>query len=200
MHKTVFLVLAFTVCLAGKSTAAKVDWHSERVAELNNLITSRMESCTKLFCAKCGQVLECYVNSCDGVVDQRICSAVESVPQFCPGNGRSTTCGQQCNGAQGVKCFAGTSWSSCPAIIGVSTCNGGAGGNNGRDVLPAELSNFAVYKACVSSESVSFECIGEKCDGNAGTQCSCMPEQPPPRPVCSPGVARVDPFLDDLDA
>lgn len=189
------LLSALLICIIGYAlgTSLKKNYHASYT--LANVVSSQLEACTKLFCAKCGQVLECYVNSCDPIVDKAVCDIVESVSDFCNGQGGLTKCGQSCRGPQGVKCYTGLSWSSCPAKIGISECIEGAAGKNGKDVLSATLSNFAVYKVCPSSDPADFDCIEEKCDGNRETECSCAAEKPPLRPICSPGVAAIDTFV-----
>eukprot|EP00178_Gracilaria_changii_P014406 TRINITY_DN40610_c0_g1_i1.p1 TRINITY_DN40610_c0_g1~~TRINITY_DN40610_c0_g1_i1.p1 ORF type:complete len:334 (-),score=43.14 TRINITY_DN40610_c0_g1_i1:457-1458(-) len=125
--------------------------------------------CVNIDCAKCGQVLECYVNSGFPEVDQRICDVVLDESQFCTTRrGDGTACLQQCKGRQGVQCFTGTSFGSCPEMIGSNPkCMGGAA--RGR---PADLSNFASYTVCTPMDgSVEVTCLNDKCE--SGSSCSC---------------------------
>lgn len=125
--------------------------------------------CVNFDCAKCGQVLECYVNSGFVSADEAVCDVVNDASQFCTTRrGDGTACLQQCKGRQGVQCFPGTSFGSCPQRIGSDAkCMGGAG--KGRR---ADLSNFASYTVCISRNGrVEVSCLSQKCE--SGSHCSC---------------------------
>lgn len=120
-------------------------------------------------CAKCGQVLECYVNSGSSTVDTAVCEVILDESLFCPdGRGRDTVCKQQCKGREGVKCFPGESWDTCPAVLGslngAAKCKGGARGD------AADLSNFASYTIS-SGATKEVKCLNQKCD--TGSTCAC---------------------------
>lgn len=131
--------------------------------------------CYQIDCAKCGQVLECYVNTGDAAIDQEVCNIVNDDEQFCPiqhgGNKLKTQCGQQCSGSEGKACYKGESWGECPAVVGstVATCKAGANGN------PAQLSNFASYKICIGSGGSSCQASGVcSTDTIGGASYHCM--------------------------
>ncbi|KAI0557208.1 von Willebrand factor A-like protein [Gracilaria domingensis] len=140
---------------------------------IEEIVTSLcpLPACVNFDCAKCGQVLECYVSSGFDELDAAVCEAVLDSSTFCPiRGGRATSCQQQCSGRQGVKCIPGSSFGSCPSMIGSNPqCMGGAG----RDgTLPADLSNFASYQACFA-EGGNFDvtCLIDKCED--GSSCAC---------------------------
>ncbi|CAN8075847.1 unnamed protein product [Agarophyton chilense] len=125
--------------------------------------------CANIDCAKCGQILECYVNSGFPNLDQTVCNVVTDRSQFCTTRrGDGTSCLQQCKGPYGVECYAGESFGSCPVMIGSNPkCKGGAARNR-----PAGLSNFASYTVCVPAEgSAEVSCLNAKCE--SGSSCSC---------------------------
>lgn len=130
--------------------------------------------CFDIDCAKCGQILECYVNTGNLSDDEAVCAIVDTEEKFCPdqkGMQRKTDCGQQCSGDQGVKCYTQDSWDQCPAVISsnIAKCKGGA--NDGR---PAELSNFASYRICIGSGGSICEASGTCSeDGMGGVSYNC---------------------------
>lgn len=131
--------------------------------------------CYKIDCAKCGQVLECYVNTGDPTIDQQVCHVVDNTTLFCPaqqGNNKfKTQCGQQCSGSEGTMCYAGESWGECPAVIGSSAakCKGGASGSS------AQLSNFASYQICIGGGGSTCEASGVcSTDSSGGASYHCM--------------------------
>eukprot|EP00562_Extubocellulus_spinifer_P027106 CAMPEP_0178641248 /NCGR_PEP_ID=MMETSP0698-20121128/16476_1 /TAXON_ID=265572 /ORGANISM="Extubocellulus spinifer, Strain CCMP396" /LENGTH=480 /DNA_ID=CAMNT_0020281797 /DNA_START=41 /DNA_END=1484 /DNA_ORIENTATION=+ len=108
-------------------------------------------------CAKCGQVLECYIDYPPGPVFNKIAAYVtdDTTPTsgFCQtkGGGQSTCQGtsndsdnqQQCSGNQGVIAYPGSDIAGkCPNTSSGFKCQGGQGGGGG----PAALSNWNTYK------------------------------------------------------
>eukprot|EP00178_Gracilaria_changii_P013760 TRINITY_DN3876_c0_g1_i1.p1 TRINITY_DN3876_c0_g1~~TRINITY_DN3876_c0_g1_i1.p1 ORF type:complete len:337 (+),score=34.38 TRINITY_DN3876_c0_g1_i1:868-1878(+) len=140
---------------------------------IEDIVTSLcpLPECVNFDCAKCGQILECYVNSGFDELDAAICETVLDETQFCSTrSGRGTACLQQCSGRQGVQCIPGSSFGSCPSMIGSSPmCMGGAGRNGER---PADLSNFASYQACFAvGGTFDVTCLNDKCED--GSSCPC---------------------------
>eukprot|EP00178_Gracilaria_changii_P023603 TRINITY_DN71389_c0_g1_i1.p1 TRINITY_DN71389_c0_g1~~TRINITY_DN71389_c0_g1_i1.p1 ORF type:complete len:217 (+),score=10.46 TRINITY_DN71389_c0_g1_i1:118-768(+) len=133
--------------------------------------------CYDIDCAKCGQSLECYVNTGDAAVDMAICDIVNDPAAFCPtqrGPKLFSACGQQCSGRDGVSCFPGESWGTCPAVLGsfggTAKCKFGANGG------PAALSNFASYTVCTGTAGASCEASGS-CTAD-GSSFSCQVTSP----------------------
>lgn len=129
--------------------------------------------CYNFDCAKCGQVLECYVNTGSAAEDTEVCGVVKG-DQFCSvEQGRDkfkTLCGQQCSGREGIECYEGESWAECPAVISssVARCKAGASGN------PAQLSNFASYRVCLGGGGSTCEATGRcSTDAVGGSSYSC---------------------------
>lgn len=132
-------------------------------------------NCYNIDCAKCGQILECYVHTMDAVADQAVCDIVNNASQFCPNeqgkNRFSTQCGQQCSGKEGVECYQGESWRECPAVLASNVARCKAGANGG----PAQLRNFASYKICIGSGGATCEASGTcATDAIGGSSYHCM--------------------------
>jgi hypothetical protein len=113
-------------------------------------------------CAKCGQVLECYVDAplgsdAYGSTEKHIQSTA-----FCDGF-KTKFGGQQCAMKQGLQVYHVSSiHTTCP-VLGEFQCRAGAGGGKG-----AGLSNWATYQYN-SCESILHG--SEKCD--SGKTCGC---------------------------
>lgn len=78
--------------------------------------------CLKADCARCGSVLECYVNSGSILNDKRACRLIRNRRSgICPDGGRpgsQTKCRQSCRFlSRGVRCFPGQSFGRCPLKI-----------------------------------------------------------------------------------
>lgn len=149
-------------------------------------------------CAKCGQILECYVDTTtkDSALYTNTYNFLMS-PEFCDSK---TPCDQQCAMAQGMKVYHK---SEMPAgAIGSSSfkCKAGAGGG-----APAALSNWNTYM--VNAPIVRTDCpmgepkCGTKCEG---TGCECTfgsfcggdpPVDPDPTPV--PPICMQDAYDDN---
>lgn len=140
-------------------------------------IVQKKRRCFTFNCGKCGQLLECYVNTGDSIEDDLVSQYVtQSSPTFCAaglfqGQQVRTPCGQQCDQQYGTRVIVGSNWRGCPvATIGDDQCNGGAG-RDGEN--PAALSNFASYTICLAADDSveSLTCAADKCD--TGT-CTCL--------------------------
>lgn len=142
--------------------------------------------CYRLNCGKCGENLECYINTGDVADDSLVSSVISdssSSSAFClaeldtPSKCR-TPCGQELNAGVETLIFTGEDWPGCPeTIVGTHTdkCKGGAGDSNGL-TNPSYLSNFASYTICLGDSNTkgyfeSLSCSGPKCD--SGT-CNCQ--------------------------
>jgi len=117
--------------------------------------------CTNFVCAKCGQILECYVHSGSAALDAEVCSFIDgnNHADFCSEGPTKknevgaafTACHQQCDGDQGVRCYprlSNITWIAGPAMIGTSKCQAGAGNVKNNDTQAAALSNFGGYRYC----------------------------------------------------
>jgi hypothetical protein len=121
-------------------------------------------------CAKCGQVLECYINAPQFSIEYSKTEAYIKGPAFC--NGFKTTCGgQQCAMQQGLAVYPASRIDrQCP-ILGTFQCKAGAG--NGRG---AGLSNWATYQynTCAGDVDCSEKCdSGKACDCEFGASTFC---------------------------
>jgi len=128
-----------------------------------------MPTCPKyadFMCAKCGQILECYVDAMDGSPEYSAAKDYILYGDFC--GGFKTECGgQQCAQKQGLEVYpASSADDSCP-VIGGFQCKGGAA--KGK---PAGLSNFATYRLQLKGDcsAAGYPQCSYKCD--SGT-CSC---------------------------
>lgn len=140
-------------------------------------VVQKKRRCFNLNCGKCGQLLECYLNTGDPIEDDIVAKFItDDSASFCaPGlfNGQQvrTPCGQQCNQRYGTRVVVGSDWPGCPSTkIGDDQCVGGAGRDGDS---PADLSNFASYTICLTAEDTveSLTCAADKCD--SGT-CQCV--------------------------
>jgi hypothetical protein len=115
-------------------------------------------------CAKCGQVLECYIDAPTTSSEYNKTKTYIQSSKFC--NGFKTTCGgQQCAMQQGLAVYPATIIDrQCP-LLGTFQCKAGAGKGKG-----AGLSNWATYQYERCDRIVSLEC-SEKCD--SGKACGC---------------------------
>lgn len=137
--------------------------------------------CYRFNCGKCGQILECYVNTGNALIDLLVSPFISTTsPKFCaPGLFRGqqvrTPCGQQCDQAYGTRVVRGRDWPGCPITeVKVDKCELG-GGNDGLSA--ADLSNFASYTFCVTDGNVeSLTCTGAKCENGL---CECQTNVPP---------------------
>lgn len=122
-------------------------------------------------CAKCGQVLECYIDAQPNSIKYITTKAYIKSPAFC--NGFKTKCGgQQCAMQQGLVVYPAVSIDrQCP-IMGGFQCKAGAGNGKG-----AGLSNWATYQynTCAVDVECSEKCDSSKvcdCEFGAGTFCA----------------------------
>ena len=118
-------------------------------------------------CAKCGQVLECYVEA--DYMSEEYHAAVDYIegPAFC--DGFKTQCGgQQCGLEQGLTVYPiGRMDQKCPVLYHFQ-CKAGAAGGKG-----AGLSNWATYHLSDCVGEKSLDC-SEKCDDDEGSRkCGC---------------------------
>jgi len=132
-------------------------------------------------CAKCGKILECYVDLPEGFgfffnETKEYIEDVDSGFGFCGSNGR--TCNnQQCDGKQGIMAYRSSDIpQSCPDL-GSFRCHAG---NNSRR-RGAALSNWGTYKIVLDDECLpttdpdgcSDKCESEVCPCDfAETFCS----------------------------
>ena len=126
---------------------------------------AKPESCPEFACAKCGQILECYVEAKEDSPEYAIAKKYIQSTSFCPGD--KTACGgQQCSQKQGLVVYpVSEADPTCPTIGGFKCKAGNSVGN----VIGAGLSNWNTYKVCPGDTKDSLSC-DVKCEG--GT-CGC---------------------------
>jgi hypothetical protein len=114
-------------------------------------------------CAKCGQILECYVDASYGSPEFMATKNYIEGKSFCDGS--KTKCGgQQCALQEGLKVYAAKDVSKTCPVLGGFKCKAGDGGMGG-----AGLSNWATYRFNTCDDRKLL--CSEKCD--SGKQCTC---------------------------
>ena len=126
---------------------------------------AKPELCPEFACAKCGQILECYVEAKKDSPEYAIAKKYIESTSFCPGD--KTACGgQQCSQKQGLVVYpVSEADPTCPTIGGFKCKAGNSVGN----IIGAGLSNWNTYKVCPGDSKDSLSC-DVKCEG--GT-CGC---------------------------
>lgn len=140
--------------------------------------------CLKADCARCGSVLECYVNTGDIINDIRACRLIRnSRSGICPdGNrpGSQTACRQSCRFLpRGVRCFPGQSFGTCPLDIPFGRRRRASRGpkcqtkirrRGSRRARPQAVETFASYNVCLKKRRGSVSCASPICFRG---KCSC---------------------------
>ena len=126
---------------------------------------AKPESCPEFACAKCGQILECYVEAEETSSEYIAAKKYIESTSFCPGS--KTACGgQQCALSQGRVVYpVSKADPTCPKIGGFKCKAGNSLGNS----IGAGLSNWNTYKVCPGATKPSLSC-DVKCE--RGT-CGC---------------------------
>ena len=138
--------------------------------------------CATVDCARCGEVMECYVRSGSRKLDQTACRAVRQRKHFCR-FAKATRCNQSCRCmSQGVKCYTGARLAGCPRVlVGKEKCRGGGypsgslawrttarfgqwgWGDLGQVYEPAPVQSVASYRVCRVGGRVVTLCAAQRC-------------------------------------
>ena len=126
---------------------------------------AKPESCPEFACAKCGEILECYVEAEETSAKYIAAKKYIESTSFCPGS--KTACGgQQCALSQGRVVYpVSKADPTCPKIGGFKCKAGNSLGTS----IGAGLSNWNTYKVCPGATKTSLSC-DVKCE--RGT-CGC---------------------------
>lgn len=126
-------------------------------------------SCAPVYCATCGQQLECFVKSGNQATDRRACAAVTDAHAMCARrHGHRTKCQQDCHGETPVVCYAGREFGT---FAEHSACV--AKHPDGSKLFP---SFFAKYEGCQFANLLTkTKCLVKKCNADTLGQV-CYPE------------------------
>lgn len=128
-------------------------------------------SCGSVFCASCGEGLECYANTGFSETDARVCKAIMAGKVFCPKRkGTRTRCNQECKASgEGVMCYEGVSF-------GLSSSNPTCKRKDSKDGSTLFPTAFAKYRACKRANGkTSVACEAVKCNADKKGRV-CFPE------------------------
>ena len=126
---------------------------------------AKPDACPEFACAKCGQILECYVEAEETSAEYLAAKKYIESSSFC--NGFKTTCGgQQCAQSQGLVVYPVSKADPvCPKIGGFKCKAGNSLGNT----IGAGLSNWNTYKVCPGATKTTLSC-DVKCESG---KCGC---------------------------